>query len=351
MKIAEMFVNLGINGTEKTVGAIEGVKKGMGGLKDMSLEAKAALLAVFYAVGRLVSSTGTVGTGLLNLGTILGISTKQIQQYDYAARQMGMTNQDLEGSLKSLQGTMTKTLMGEGAPKGLGRVSLLVGGMSPEDINNYMKNPQKLLDELQKYALKEKNVGLRNEVLKSFGLSDSMIAALARGGFTPGVLAKAPTYSSGEINNLNQANIAWSNLGNEIEMAFGHFNALHGMDLVKDIGQITHAIIKLTEALVVLGDKLKVFKGLAILFDEAAKSINALTGVVEHPGTGKSWKDLFQHSMFGLIAQQFKSGRSTAFEINNHFSHAGVDPVRTGNDVGNAVKKAYLQQAGLGRGS
>ena len=54
LTVAEMFVNLGIKGSEKTVDAVNSVDKGISNIRSTSLEAKAAIVAMFYAIGRVV---------------------------------------------------------------------------------------------------------------------------------------------------------------------------------------------------------------------------------------------------------------------------------------------------------
>lgn len=267
MKIAELFVDLGVQGSDKTVGALTGMKKNMGGVASASLEAKVAILGAMYALERMFSQSGQAGTNLTNFTAILGVSAKTLQQYQFAARQAGVANSEVEGTFKSLQGVMTKTLMGEGAPKGLARVAMLTGGVTVEDIKKFAEQPQLLIQKLQEYSQKETNAGLRNEVLKSFGVGDGMIAAFQRNAFTPEMLAKAPTYSDSEIKSLDKANIAWGNLGNKIEMAFGRFNAKHGGQLVEDIGRITDKVIGLTEAFMKLAEKLKIFEVIGKVFE------------------------------------------------------------------------------------
>src|SRR5690606_31861901 len=100
------------------------------------------------------------------------------------------------------------------------------------------------------------HAGLRNEVLKSFGLGDDMIAALTRNAFTPEVMAKAPLYSDAEIERLDKANAAWKNLGQTIQMAFGRFNSEYGPEMVQNISNLVPEVIRLTEAFTQLADKM-----------------------------------------------------------------------------------------------
>src|SRR5580698_7170089 len=187
MDIGSLFLNLGVRGTDKTVGALTNVKKGLSETASLSLEAKAGIVGAIYALERLFATSGKAGTNLANFNAVTGESVKTLQQYQYAARQVGISNEDVEGSFKGLQSAMTKTLIGEGAPKGLARVGLLTGGISQQDIKKFAEQPQLLIQRLQEYSKKETNIGLRNETLKSFGISEGMIAALSRQAFRPDV--------------------------------------------------------------------------------------------------------------------------------------------------------------------
>lgn len=288
MNVAELFVNLGIKGSDKTIGAIATTKQGLKDTASISLEAKAGILAAMYALERLFATSGKAGTDLTNFNATVGASVQTLQKYQYAARQVGVSNQAVEGSFRALQVAMTKTLMGEGAPKGLARVAQLTGTIGADDLKKFADNPELLIQRLQEYAKRETNKGLRNEVIKSFGIGEDMAAALSRGAFKPEVLQKAPTYSDKEINKLDQANIAWSNLGNKIEMAVGHFNAKHGGELVGDISKITEKVLKLAEAFMKFSEAIKLFdligksfEGWGIILDGLVVAVNSVKDTFE----------------------------------------------------------------------
>ena len=282
MNIAELFVNLGVTGTKKTKDALGEVKGGLKEAGSMALETKAAIIAAMYAVERMFSASNKLGSGLTNFNAELGVSTDTLQRYQYAAQQVGVSNETVAGSFKSLQSSMTKILMGEGIPKGLARVALTVGGMEPGDILEYQKNPEKLIQKLQEYAQKETNIGLRNENLKGFGLGDDMIAALSRNAFRPEVMQKAPVYSDREIKALDKNNAAWKNLGQRIEMAFGRFNAKHGGEIIEGITKIADATFRLIDALTQLAEKVEAFQKLhdviSFIADAVGFTSNAYSG-------------------------------------------------------------------------
>lgn len=400
ISVGELFVNLGIKGNEKTLGAIQNTKKGMGDLASVSLEAKAGIVGAMYALERLFAASGAAGTGLTNFNSLLGVSAKTLQQYQFAARQMGVSNQEVESSFKSLQSAMTKTLMGEGAPKGMFRVAQLTGGITPQDIERFALQPHLLIQKFQEYSSKEKNKGLRNEMLKSFGLGDNMISALDRGAFSKAMLQKAPTYGDKEIGALDKANIAWSNLGNKIEMAVGHFNAKHGGQLVKDISLMVDSLLKLAEALQKVSERFKLFQTVSHGIEGVANSFKLISEVFDKfngkeskkgdllyqkpgqemfPGFKDSPVGKFFSEMFGnagsqatpdaprtfpnpaipsnAIAPRVKptgpTGTNQNIEVNQslHFQHDGKDHKKTSDSTKKAVQDAYRQIAAQGQGS
>lgn len=370
ISVGELFVDLGIKGSEKTLGAISATQKGLGEAGHTALETKVAILGAVYAFERLMEASGQAGTGMTNFNAITGVSAQTLQQYQYAARQMGVANDDVANSFKGLQSAMTKTLMGEGAPKGLGRVAALTGGITAQDVDQFARNPEMLMKRLSQYAQQEKNVGLRNEVLKSFGLGDPMIAAMARGGFRPETMSHAPTYSNAEIGALDRANIAWSNLGTKIEMAIGHFNARHGGQLVKDLSMITDSVIKLANALQMTAEKFKLFETLGHGIEGIANTLKLVSevwdklnggpeskkGDILYNTPGKSAFPIDQSSLLGkLLAPRVSSsgGGQTNVTVNQdlHFQHDGKDSKRTGDSTKKAVQDAFRQYTAQGQGS
>lgn len=331
MQIGELFLNLGVKGSEKTIGAIAGVKKGLSETASLSLEAKAGILGAMYALEQLFSTSGKAGTSLTNFNSLTGESVRTLQQYQYAGRQVGLSNDQVADSFKSLQSAMAKTAyLGEGLPKGMNQVAIaLKRNFSQLDIRDFAAHPEKLIQVLQEYAQKEKNVGLRNEVLSSIPGANSIISGLTRNAFRPDVLNKAPTYSDREVNQLDKANIAWSNLGNKIEMAVGHFNAKHGLQLVTDISKITDQVVKLADAFVKLFEQLKVFQGIGKAFE--------------------GWTEIFKGVSTGVGELSTDKGRSQLGKDTLEFAKSipGVG-MEVGKDIGSAIKNFSLKLIGNG---
>lgn len=375
MTIAELFVELGIKGSEKTVQGLKSVRNGLGDLKTMSLETKAAIAAAVYGLQHMMSQSAQMGTGLTNFTALTGLSAKTLQQWQYAARQAGVSGEELTGSLKAVQQGMTNMLMGKGAPEGMGLLANKVG-FDPKRARDTFY----VMEQLQKFARSGVSNDMANTVMKSFGLSEGTIAAMRRQVFTPAMFAKAPTYSEGETKQLDRVNVAWSNLGNKIQMAFGRFTSKHGMQLVSDISKITDQVVRLADAFMRLADKLKFFQGIAKVFEGWSMIFNGITNTVNDISSDKGgvlsgmWKktkevgagamDAYKgmqieeqeriQAMIQRNAAEFKNRQGGTSNTNTltvnqnlNFQHDGKDHAKTSKSVNDAVQKAYRQNSAL----
>ncbi len=212
MNAGEFFVNLGVKGSEKTIGALTSVKKGLGELGTISLETKAAIVGATYALERLFEVSGKTGTELTNFNALTGLSTKQLQQYQYALMQAGGSAEDMTATIEGIQEAMARVDLNKGVPEGLALLSKYAGG-----IDFSKKNDPFYI--LAAYEKAMKNLGDSPKAKAIFNqlagnlLPASVIEAMRLGKFSPSTFGKAPIYGDKEIASLNKANIAWVNLG------------------------------------------------------------------------------------------------------------------------------------------
>lgn len=372
MTIAELWVNLGVKGSEKAVKATEGVKSSLGGVASEGLAAKAAIIGVMYGLERLMSQSGKTGTSLTQFAAFTGLSAETLQRWQYAARQAGESSDELTGNIKSVQGAMTAMLTGHGAPEGMAMLANKVGFDATKARDTFY-----VLNKLQEYANATKGTpDLANRVMASFGLSDGTIAAMRRNAFQAKTLSAAPIYSDKETNQLNKVDVAWSNLGQKIEMAMGHLTAKHGMGLVKDISTLTSEVLKMADAFTILVEKLQVlqligeaFKGWGLIFKGVTDVVNTvgkdkggvLHGILNQgksslTGLGQAGKGAFMSLQDSIAAPSVKSTggnktNNTNINQNLHFQHDGKDHKRTGDSTKKAVQDALRQMPAQNQGS
>ena len=234
--VGELFINLGIKGTEKTIGSLQNVTVGMGDLKSMSLEAKAGIIGALYALEQFGHTSLVLGTNLSNTSTLIGVSTKKLQEYDYAAQQANVSQQEMEQTLKSLQALAKNVNLGHGIPEWLGRFAQVMGKpVNAELFKSYALDPTKAVQDLQKYAALEKDTAFKNLVLSSFNIGDAMKVALDKQVFNAKNFAAAPVLSDAQIKNLNETNIGIKNLISALDKMAADLTAAFGPNLLKTL--------------------------------------------------------------------------------------------------------------------
>lgn len=293
MTIAELFVKIGVTGSEKAKDALNSVRSSLQGISSMSLEAKAGIIGVLYALERLMSNSAATGQNLMNFAASSGLSVKSLQQLQFAAQQAGISVQETEGSVTGLQSAMGKMQMGLGAPSGL---AFVVNQTRMLTDPAHLKNTFYVFDKVIEYLKTSKDaIDVQNEVAKSFGFSANMIAAARRGLLDFNVRAKAPLYSDTEASKLDQVARGWTNLGKQWEMIIGHLNAKHGLSMISQISQLSTQVGLLLEQFAKLADNLKIFKligkvfeGWKMIFEE----LNGLVGGINKSGAMDSFMNM-----------------------------------------------------------
>ncbi len=297
MNLGDLFLTIGLKGNEKTISALKDTKVQISDIGSNALAAKAAIIGMMYGLERLMSNSAATGNGLLQFATYTGLSADALQKWQFAARQAGVTSDELTGSVKGVQDQMINMLLGKSHPEGFSLVANKVGLDQ-----NRLRDTFYVLGQLQKYAqVVPADIG--NIALKSFGITEGTINAMRRGMFNEKVFAKAPLYSQGEIGTLSKVGVEWSNLGQRIEMAMGHLTSKHGLKLVGEISQITTQILKLVDALTTLAEKIKIFELIGMAFQGWGMILGLITDGLDKmgkaSGSSNGAKDKNSYSSLG----------------------------------------------------
>jgi hypothetical protein len=332
MTIAELAVNLGVKGTEKVGSALTGVRKQMSGITSTSLEAKAAIIGVMYGLERLTAQSGQMGTSLAQFNSLTGLSADQLQRWQYLALKSGESAQEMAGSIQAVQNAMSKMILGQGAPQGITALKNVVGF----DINK-ARDTFYVMDKLREYAQKTKDLpDIRNQVMRTFGLSDNTIQAMATSKVN---LANVPLdhmYTEGQTKRLNEVNIAWASLGDKIEHSFGKLNSKFGPKMISDISSLADQVLRLVDAFASLAQQLQlvavfgdIFKGWTEIFKTAGDATKAISSAKK---TG-NWQGLlpdsdtmkvFLHSLFGDPIAVPKGGANHTTHVQTNVTVHGM---------------------------
>jgi len=354
VKIADLFVNIGIGGAEKSVRSLSNVDKSMGNIASTSLEAKAAIIGMVYALQRLSASSNAQGTALNNFALTTGMSTKRLQQFQHAGRQYAATNDEMTNSLVGLQKKMTDIAIGGGTPKGMPFLAQHVG--LPKDI----ENTEEMFFKLQEFATKFKNDPSKATwVLDSFGIGKNLQAGMFDGGFNEKVFSQANAYSTGQIKSLNEMRKQWTNLFEDIEHRMGQMNIKWMSKMLPDIQKLVTEVFKMVDAFSALAEKLEIIKAIGMVFEGWGLIFKGITYAVSGEignNLGTALGEAKLNSSMGngtlldnlglkdYLPKDWKtSNKSNQNNVtNNNNFYGNIDPVRAGKSIGNETTSAIV---------
>ena len=170
MTIGELFVKLGFK-----IDGAEDFKKVAQDLKDSAATAGKLALGVDAITAGFTGMMGwamTAGNALGKFALTTGLSTTELQQWQFAAAKAGVSSQELEETVKRLQMVAPKVLMGGG--EGMAAWTLL--GLNPTD--NPFVMLAKMNGALQSFD--NKRVAAARYLAGQIGISDNFFQFLRR---------------------------------------------------------------------------------------------------------------------------------------------------------------------------
>ena len=260
--VGDLFINIAVQGSDKSAQALVSVKAGLSNVASVGLEAKAAILAMFYGLEQLMSKSDSVGASLKQFATYTGESAEELQRWQKAGLQFNVTADEIAGTADRIKRIMTDMATSGGNPQGLNIFART--GVS-FDRNKAMQDSfyvMKQLREVIANAMKDPSLGIDwvNKAIESFGGTKGFITAARQGAYSDENLARQQIYHKSEYEALAKTNGAWARLGDKIEMAFGRMNAKHGQELIKDLSALVKVTIDFADALDKIAAKIGVFK-------------------------------------------------------------------------------------------
>ena len=383
MNIGELFLNLGIKGTDKTVSSLATVSKGMGDVKSMSLEAKAGILAALYGFEQMIAASAKGGMALQQFGNATGLSTIYLQNLQNAARQVGIATETTTSTVVGLRKAMADMILGGGAPKFIGMFKNFGIAFDPTKIRDTYYMIQKMT-ELARAAPPDIMLSLMPGFEGFFSQLKNFKGNLFNN--------KAGVVESPDMIKKNAAaDVAGLNLADKTKHIFDYFTSQHGKDILDDITKIADQFMRMSEAITKIGEKMGVFSLLGGLLHAVAGAAGIVTGEVD-VFSGKKlteedyknmgvfgkmmkWRDDFEKMPNGgkplemqledkaanlkPIWDEHYYKRNSApaspatrpgsshhehkTEVNMNFQHEGKDHVKTGQSVQKAINVAYRQ--------
>ena len=270
MNIADFFVTIGVKGKDDVKKSLTSVQEGLGDIKSMSLEAKAAIIGIMYGLEQIFSKSMQKGNAIEQFGQSTGQSMQALQNWQAAAMKTGNSAEEMASSIENAQKIMDRMTTGQGTPKGFAAISnsLMAAGRAPLDAALAQKDAMYEMNKLREYVQTTTDTPQRqNDWLESMGMGPGAIRTMRMAKGEIESFGKGLNYSDNQLAQLQKVSIAWSVMWAKIEKSFGNFTSKHGLQLTNQIGAIVVKLTDLISKFVELAEKLHVFEAIGKVFD------------------------------------------------------------------------------------
>jgi len=354
MKVAELFVKLGLTGDKKVSSGLSNVNKGMSSAVAKGQLMAQAITEAGKAFLKFSQMGFEAGTEITVFSERTGLSTKKLQQFQYAGEQMGLSAKGLTSNLLSLHQKMSDiTALGEVKTEGFAYMSQFVDFDESKAQSDVFYLVQKAQEFAQTALAKGKSRGFVTSILGNAGFSEDMFAPLLSGVFNEKNFRNAPIIGKGEAKRLHQTGVAFSNLGKKINRAMIGLTGKHAGKIIKFVNQLIPPITDLIGALLTFADKAKVFEIIALSMKGIEQIINGFLIALEKFGLVEISKDAEkkinggskESSIFGGFGKFLKDNfRAAKLDVDtlrkkqeNKYGFKSVAPTITVNNNQNIV--------------
>lgn len=246
MQVGSLFVTLGIAGGKKAEKDLNKVGQEVQGLSKKAFAAIATLAGVSFGFKMLYDAALRSGVGMSKFSNFTKLSTKELQQWQWAAEKTGVSAEEVEGNVRALQSSIASMAS--------------TGAFTPEfykfaneagDFDDSRKeDPFYILKKVDDFLRKSQlPVGEQNRILGSLGLSEGMIGD--RRNPNRRNPENAPAYairSEGRINSLANMSASISSLQKQIQNMFEGVLLKFGPQLIKAFQEAMPVLKELTIA-------------------------------------------------------------------------------------------------------
>ena len=292
MNIGEMFLSIGVKGTDKSVKDLKAVHGAIGDIRDTSFGAKTAIMGMVYGLEQLMSGAMNTGTGITQFANSTGMGVKYIQDLKYAMLDFVVSGDEVESTLKGLQTRISGMRTNQGTAPLFGTFMQAVGF----DQNKLTDMPY-LMQKISEYS-KMPDTFDKRMFMQGIGIGDNFTSAFVENAkrgkkaFNFENLPSSPVgYSEKQASSLMSQQAHWSKIYAKFQHGLGQVLAKHGDSGMVQLEHIADKILKVTEAFVGLAEKLHVFQGIAHTLEFIEAILKRMTPMdTTEKGRGKDWE-------------------------------------------------------------
>jgi len=202
VKVADLFINIGLKGGKKVKDGMLEVGKALSGLKLTAFEAKAGIFGAVLALEEMTRRSVGAAVDLKNFAGSTGLSTQELQKWNYWAEMNDIKAEEMTGTIRGLQQAQAALALGEGVPAGAVYFGL-----------NQNQNAIGMLNEIQKkiraIGNDQKEIAKATYMLNTLGISPDLVAAFRIGSVGFGGLRKEMVLTGEEQKKLLDLNREW----------------------------------------------------------------------------------------------------------------------------------------------
>jgi len=242
VNIGSFFVTLGLGGGKETEKGLNKVGNELTGISKKGFAAIATLAGVSYGFKVLYDNALRGGVGLTKFSSTTGLSTKELQKWQWAATQSGVAVEEVQANVEGLQQTMQQMKLSGFTPE----ASKFLNSVGADWTK--VTDPYYLMKKSQEFFKTSKlPVEAQNQIMGSM-FSRDMIGFLRNPRANP---ENAPGYairSDGTSNMLTTLNASMANLQRKVQSVFERILGEFGPGLIKSLNNAIPALTDLTKA-------------------------------------------------------------------------------------------------------
>lgn len=214
MKIGEMFIKLGIEGGKDAAKSLKNIQVNLQNLRKKTLILIGTMTAIAAVIKRMSTNSQNAGQSLRDFENNTGVSARTLQRWQHAGRKAGASAESMRQSFSSLGEALAGQRWGDPI-EGFEIVNAFteLRKIDTTDTLGVMK-------ELRKFAQMDLPQFTAVEItrwLRSFGLTDDVIAAMKRGELSESHMRGARLYDANKIKQLAKNRNKWADISDKWE--------------------------------------------------------------------------------------------------------------------------------------
>lgn len=318
MTAGELFVTIGIKGQDAALKAVSSIKSGLAEIGESSMATKAALAGVVYGLEQMMATSMRTGAELRTFETVTGQSAVTLQKYQYLARQVNVSNEDMTASFKGIQKTMNDMLLTGQVPPGLKFLFQKVG-FDPSRARDIPYVIEKLRD-----AAKTLPADVFSRFAQSLGATEGFISFAIRSKGEIKDVKDSMVMSEAQITALAKVDAAWANLWNTFKLFAAGGTAKFGMFAVGELQNAYKMVMRLWEGFEKIS---KTMPALKIAFVAIAGAIAIAFAPISSLILGLIY-------IFGELEKEMEGKDNMFRQVGKWLDEHGMGGPKVGKDIG-----------------